>query len=101
MLLKIIAHKYAKAKDSIMPKMRTYQFDYFDQGVLKKDSIDALGWRRAVKQFQGKVKVPDAQVTYLTKRGAPMSYWMSFPVGRKRKLGLDRKPKKKGKSGRR
>jgi hypothetical protein len=38
-------------------------------------------------------------VTYLTKRGEPMSYWMDLPVGRKRKLGLDKKHKKKGKSG--
>jgi len=45
--------------------------------------------------------VPDAQVTYQTKRGVPMSYWMSLPVGRKRKLGLDKKPKKKGVIGRR
>jgi hypothetical protein len=30
-----------------------------------------------------------------------MSYWMSLPIGRKRKLGLDKKPKKKGKLGRR
>ena len=84
-----------------MPKMITYQFDYLEQGELKKDSIDALSWKRAVKQFQAKVKVPDAQVTYQTKRGEPMSYWMSLPVGRKRKLGLDKKLKKKGKLGRR
>ena len=57
-----------------MPKMKTYQFDYFEQGTIKKDSIDALSWKRAVKQFQSKVKVSDAQVTYLTKRGEPMSY---------------------------
>jgi hypothetical protein len=82
-----------------MPKMKTYQFDYFEQGTIKKDSIDALSWKRAVKQFQSKVKVSDAQVTYLTKRGEPMSYWMDLPVGRKRKLGLDKKHKKKGKSG--
>ena len=84
-----------------MPKMKTYQFDYFEQGTIKKDSIDALSWKRAVKQFQSKVKVSDAQVTYLTKRGESMSYWMDLPVGRKRKLGLDKKPKKKGLSGRR
>lgn len=82
-----------------MPKMKTYQFDYFEQDTIKKDSIDALSWKKAVKQFQGKVKVSDAQVTYLTKRGEPMSYWMELPIGRKRKLGLDKKPKKKGKSG--
>jgi hypothetical protein len=84
-----------------MPKMKTYQFDYLEEGSVKKDSIDATSWKRAVKQFQAKVKVPDVQVTYQTKRGEPMSYWMSLPVGRKRKLGLDKKPKKKGKLGRR
>jgi hypothetical protein len=84
-----------------MPKTQTYQFEYLEQGEVKKDSVDAISWKRAVKQFQGRVKVSDAQVTYLTKRGAPMSYWMSLPVGRKRKLGLDKKLKKKGKSGNR
>jgi hypothetical protein len=84
-----------------MPKMKTYQFDYLEEGLVKKDSIDATSWKRAVKQFQAKVKVPDVQVTYQTKRGEPMSYWMSLPIGRKRKLGLDKKPKKKGKLGRR
>lgn len=81
--------------------MKTYQFDYLEEGSVKKDSIDATSWKRAVKQFQAKVKVPDVQVTYQTKRGEPMSYWMSLPIGRKRKLGLDKKPKKKGKPGRR
>jgi len=81
--------------------MKTYQFDYLEEGSVKKDSIDATSWKRAVKQFQAKVKVPDVQVTYQTKRGEPMSYWMSLPIGRKRKLGLDKKPKKKGKLGRR
>jgi hypothetical protein len=84
-----------------MPKTQTYQFEYLEQGEVKKDSVDAISWKRAVKQFQGRVKVSDAQVTYLTKRGAPMSYWMSLPIGRKRKLGLDKKLKKKGKSGNR
>lgn len=84
-----------------MPKTQTYQFEYLEQGEVKKDSIDAISWKRAVKQFQGRVKVSDAQVTYQTKRGAPMCYWMSLPIGRKRKLGLDKKLKKKGKSGNR
>jgi hypothetical protein len=84
-----------------MSKMKTYQFDYLEQGAVKKDSIDAVSFKRAVKQFQAKVKVSDTQITYQTKRGEPMSYWMSLPIGRKRRLGLDKKPKKKGLSGRR
>lgn len=66
-----------------MAKMRTFTF--YDGEETK--TIDALGYRRAVKSFQANTKSKIVRVEWEAKKGSIYEKQQPLPLGRSKKLG--------------
>ena len=66
-----------------MAKMRTFTF--YDGDETK--TIDALGYRRAVKSFQNNTKSKSVKVEWEAKKGGTYEKQQILPLGRSKKLG--------------
>ena len=66
-----------------MAKMRTFTF--YDGEETK--TIDALGYRRAVKSFQSNTKSKSVKVEWEAKKGGTYEKQQTLPLGRSKKLG--------------
>ena len=66
-----------------MAKMRTFTF--YDGEETK--TIDALGYRRAVKSFQSNTKSKSVKVEWEAKKGGTYEKQQILPLGRSKKLG--------------
>jgi len=66
-----------------MAKMRTFTF--YDGEETK--TIDALGYRRAVKSFQANAKSKMVRVEWEAKKGGVYEKQQALPLGRGKKLG--------------
>ena len=66
-----------------MAKMRTFTF--YDGEETK--TVDALGYRRAVKSFQANTKSKVVRVEWKAKKGGVYEKEQSLPLGRSKKLG--------------
>tara|TARA_B100002019_G_C21234383_1_gene581918 strand:- start:878 stop:1081 length:204 start_codon:yes stop_codon:yes gene_type:complete len=66
-----------------MAKMRTFTF--YDGEETK--TIDALGYRRAVKSFQNNTKSKSVKVEWEAKKGGTYEKQQILPLGRSKKLG--------------
>ena len=67
-----------------MTKMRTFTF--YAEGEEPKD-VEALGFRRAVKSFQGGSKAKQVRVEWEAKKGGMYEKLQMLPLGRSKKLG--------------
>ena len=67
-----------------MVKMRTFTF--YAEGEEPKD-VEALGFRRAVKSFQGGSKAKQVRVEWEAKKGVVHEKVQALPLGRSKKLG--------------
>ena len=63
--------------------MRTFTF--YDGEETK--TIDALGYRRAVKSFQSNTKSKSVKVEWEAKKGGTYEKQQILPLGRSKKLG--------------
>ncbi len=63
--------------------MRTFTF--YDGEETK--TIDALGYRRAVKSFQNNTKSKSVKVEWEAKKGGTYEKQQILPLGRSKKLG--------------
>jgi hypothetical protein len=71
-----------------MAKTRTFTF--IDRSAPAEDQvkeIEAVGYKRAVKSYQGGSKAKIVEVEWETKRGEIFSKLQLLPLGRKKKLG--------------
>lgn len=66
-----------------MAKMRTFTF--YDGEETK--TVDALGYRRAVKSFQANTKSKIVRVEWEAKKGSIYEKQQPLPLGRSKKLG--------------
>ena len=66
-----------------MPKMRTFTFN---DGKETK-TVEALGFKRAVKSFQGGSKAKQVTVEWEAKKGGTYEKVQLVPLGRDKKLG--------------
>ena len=66
-----------------MAKMRTFTF--YDGEETK--TVQALGYRRAVKSFQGNTKSKMVRVEWEAKKGGLYEKQQALPLGREKKLG--------------
>ena len=66
-----------------MPKMRTFTFN---DGKETK-TVEALGFKRAVKSFQGGSKAKQVTVEWKAKKGGTYEKVQLLPLGRDKKLG--------------
>jgi len=66
-----------------MPKMRTFTFN---DGKETK-TVEALGFKRAVKSFQGGSKAKQVTVEWEAKKGGTYEKLQLLPLGRDKKLG--------------
>ena len=66
-----------------MAKMRTFTF--YDGEETK--TVDALGYRRAVKSFQANTKSKMVRVEWEAKKGGVYTKRQALPLGRSKKLG--------------
>ena len=66
-----------------MPKMRTFTFN---DGKETK-TVEALGFKRAVKSFQGGSKAKQVTVEWEAKKGGTYEKVQILPLGRDKKLG--------------
>ena len=66
-----------------MAKMRTFTF--YDGEETK--TVEALGYRRAVKSFQGNTKSKMVRVEWEAKKGGLYEKKIVLPLGRAKKLG--------------
>tara|TARA_B100001057_G_scaffold227432_1_gene227825 strand:+ start:74 stop:277 length:204 start_codon:yes stop_codon:yes gene_type:complete len=66
-----------------MPKMRTFTFN---DGKETK-TVEALGFKRAVKSFQGGSKAKQVTVEWEAKKGGTYEKVQLLPLGRDKKLG--------------
>ena len=66
-----------------MAKMRTFTF--YDGEETK--TVDALGYRRAVKSFQANTKSKIVRVEWEAKKGSIYDKQQPLPLGRSKKLG--------------
>jgi len=64
--------------------MRTFTF--YAEGEEPKD-VEALGFRRAVKSFQGGSKAKQVRVEWEAKKGVVHEKVQALPLGRSKKLG--------------
>jgi len=64
--------------------MRTFTF--YAEGEEPKD-VEALGFRRAVKSFQGGSKAKQVRVEWEAKKGVVHEKVQTLPLGRSKKLG--------------
>ena len=64
--------------------MRTFTF--YAEGEEPKD-VEALGFRRAVKSFQGGSKANQVRVEWEAKKGGMYEKLQILPLGRSKKLG--------------
>ena len=64
--------------------MRTFTF--FAEGEEPKD-VEALGFRRAVKSFQGGSKAKQVRVEWEAKKGGMYEKLQMLPLGRSKKIG--------------
>lgn len=64
--------------------MRTFTF--YAEGEEPKD-VEALGFRRAVKSFQGGSKAKQVRVEWEAKKGGMYEKLQILPLGRSKKLG--------------
>ena len=64
--------------------MRTFTF--YAEGEEPKD-VEALGFRRAVKSFQGGSKAKQVRVEWEAKKGGMYEKLQMLPLGRSKKLG--------------
>ena len=64
--------------------MRTFTF--YAEGEEPKD-VEALGFRRAVKSFQGGSKAKQVRVEWEAKKGGIYEKLQMLPLGRGKKLG--------------
>jgi len=67
-----------------MAKMRTFTF--YAEGEEPKN-VEALGFRRAVKSFQGGSKAKQVRVEWEAKKGVVHEKVQALPLGRSKKLG--------------
>ena len=65
--------------------MRTFTF--YAEGEEPKD-VEALGFRRAVKSFQGGSKAKQVRVEWEAKKGGMYEKLQILPLGRSKKLSL-------------
>ena len=66
-----------------MAKNKEYHF-YNDSGFSEK--VEALGFKRAVKSVQNKIKDKWVIIEYLTKKGKEVRRFVKLPIGRKKRL---------------
>ena len=66
-----------------MAKMRTFTF--YDGEETK--TVEALGYRRAVKSFQRNTKSKMVRVEWEAKKGGIYEKQQALPLGRSKKLG--------------
>tara|TARA_B100001287_G_C22218861_1_gene316019 strand:- start:95 stop:298 length:204 start_codon:yes stop_codon:yes gene_type:complete len=66
-----------------MAKMRTFTF--YDGEETK--TVEALGYRRAVKSFQNNTKSKEVRVEWEAKKGGIYEKQQILPLGREKKLG--------------
>jgi hypothetical protein len=66
-----------------MPKMRNFTFN---DGKETK-TVEALGYKRAVKSFQGGSKAKQVTVEWEAKRGGTFERVQLLPMGREKKIG--------------
>jgi len=64
--------------------MRTFTF--FAEGEEPKE-VEALGFRRAVKSFQGGSKAKQVRVEWEAKKGGMYEKLQMLPLGRSKKIG--------------
>lgn len=72
-----------------MTKMRTFTF-YDESAEAEEDkvkTVEALGFRRAVKSFQGGSKAKQVRVEWEAKKGGMYEKLQMLPLGRSKKLG--------------
>jgi hypothetical protein len=66
------------------------KFTFIDKSAPAEDQIkeiEAVGYKRAVKSYQGSSKAKIVEVEWETKRGELFSKLQPLPLGRKKKLG--------------
>ena len=61
-------------------------FTFYAEGEEPKD-VEALGFRRAVKSFQGGSKAKQVRVEWEAKKGGMYEKLQILPLGRSKKLG--------------
>jgi hypothetical protein len=69
---------------------KTRKFTFIDRSAPAEDQvkeIEAVGYKRAVKSYQGGSKAKIVEVEWETKRGEIFSKLQLLPLGRKKKLG--------------
>ena len=69
---------------------KTRKFIFADKSAPAEDQIkevEATGYKRAVKSYQGGSKATVVEVEWETKRGETFTKLQSLPLGRKKKLG--------------
>tara|TARA_B100000925_G_scaffold291903_1_gene282331 strand:- start:2446 stop:2676 length:231 start_codon:yes stop_codon:yes gene_type:complete len=70
-------------KGDYMPKNRIFKFT--DGEEIKE--VTALGWKKAVKSFQGGAKATSTVVSWIGKKGKEMTKSIKLPIGRSKKIG--------------
>jgi hypothetical protein len=71
-----------------MAKTRTFTF--IDKSAPTEEQVkkvEATGYKRAVKSYQGGSKATMVEVEWETKRGETFTKLQVLPLGRKKKLG--------------
>ena len=66
-----------------MSKKRIFKFT--DGEEIKE--VTALGWKKAVKSFQGGAKATETAVSWIGKKGKDMTKKIKLPLGRSKKIG--------------
>ena len=72
-----------------MTKMRTFTF--YDEGAEAEEdkvkTVEALGFKKAVKSFQGGTKSKEVRVEWEAKKGGLYEKIQQLPYGRSKKIG--------------
>ena len=62
--------------------MKTFTFSNNEETF---DPITSRGFKRAVKEFQGKYKGKSVRIQYTNKAGNEVDRWIKVPIGRKKR----------------